>query len=277
MPAGKRAREPVAPSALFAAWRASLQRLLGDQQEAVDGALEALTTTLLDVCPRLGYGQTECPILSLHELRTRVQACSSELSELALPGCAPCGVIVGWLLPNAGGVRSAYGESHLPADVGALTLCDSSNRRDSSCAIPCSASAEVNLVPECLGQLVLLTRWKWIPSVDHSQQDVPPGSISADSLAVDNDSGNDCTSHTDSFLELDGPLIPCLPRSRPPRVGAFEVAQVWRSIRRMARRGEGGEPERHRKLVNLRGELTALSEPFGLQEPIFAAEFSSAP
>jgi hypothetical protein len=277
MPSSKRARERALPPSYVASWRADLQRLLGDRQEAVDGALETIATALLDACPELVGSRGECPILSLRDLTNRSNAHSSDLSELALPSCAPCGVVVAWLLPDAAGVRSALGELRLPADVGGLTLCDSSSQASGSCTLPCSASTEVGLAPENLGQLVLLTRWKWIPAVRHSQQDGPAASNSADSAAVESDSSSGEDGQCGGYIELDGPLIACLPQPRPPRVGAFEVAQVWRSIRRMARRGEGGDPERHCKLLNLRGELTALSEPFGLIEPIVAAEFSSAP
>ncbi|KAL1519459.1 hypothetical protein AB1Y20_022980 [Prymnesium parvum] len=243
MPRAKRGRPPASP--LAEQWRAALHRLLPHRPADVEHALDVLTSTILGACPQLEDSGGECGLVDLRHLSQLSRACGGSLHDLASRREGSPGVLLAWLRPDTH--RASAFPCGRAADVGSLVL------SDGSCDIPCSASLEAEVSPESLGQLVLLSRWKLVP---------PAAAAGGREVGA--------------VIELDGPVHFCLPPLPPPRVAAFEVDGVWRSIRRMARDCAADEAARYRKLVHLRGELTSLSEPYGLRQPVFAAEFSAA-
>ena len=134
------------------------------------------------------------------------------------------------------------------ADAGTLVLCDG---RDGGHYLAFSACSDALPPPELLGAFVIASAWTLVPPAAGVLRgsDGPP------------------------YLELDKPLLPCLPASpRPPPTpsASFSVEDAWASVLRME---AAGAPQ----LLHLRGELIALSEPFvSKQAPVFFAELASA-
>ncbi|KAL3896306.1 MAG: hypothetical protein SGPRY_013301, partial [Prymnesium sp.] len=143
------------------------------------------------------------------------------------------------MLPD--GQPSVFRRHRRPSDLGCLTLSTLAHHSQTAQSLPCSASAACRLAPEWMGRLVVICRWKYLPSERGGE------------------------------IEIDGPVAHCLPPPTPLRgMRAFEVDEAWVKLQQKEEDG------RSHRLINLRGEITALSEPFGLDEPIFAAELSSA-
>ena len=154
------------------------------------------------------------------------------------------GLLVGWLRPLEAdricalcAPASRHKWHH--ADLGLLTLCDGGS---GGALLPCCCRVGA-VRPEHLDALVATLDWRFVPET----VDAP------------------------AHLEL-GRLAFCSPSAAeaaqmrlPPTLAVHELCERVRA---------------HRKtgtsvLYNLRGELLALSEPYGHKEPIFLAEFGS--
>lgn len=227
-------QHPRPSSDPLSCWRASLSRLLGGGGEAqVDQAIHYLSSTLLTAFPTLIGGATTPD--SVAQLWRRTSACEGCIDG----SLAARGALLGWMLPD--GQPSVFRRHRRPSDLGCLTLSTLAHHSQTAQSLPCSASAACGLAPEWMGRLVVICRWKYLPSERGGE------------------------------IEIDGPVVHCLPPPTPLRgMRAFEVDEAWVKLQQKEEDG------RSHRLINLRGEITALSEPFGLDEPIFAAELSSA-
>ena len=237
---------PPGVNALTAAWAEDIRHRLGTADELA----RLLAQRLARAIPRCqaAQGADIARIASLAELSAATHECYGRLDgadgmreEGTTSGRSDC-IVCGWLRPLV--VDGSAKSSWRPADAGTLMLSDAEDVN----TLACSARDDCVPRPEQLGAFVVLSAWNLVPAAA-GVTDLP-------------------------YLEIDGPIIfvshgASVPVPQIPH-RTLTVDEAQRALaQRDAKRRMG-------KLMHVHGELTAISEPFGFDEPRFFVELASS-